>query len=319
MRYYFLLTVTFLMVSIPTFAQHKMYKSELGFKSENDSFLATGQDRYYTNGLFISFRSALKPKVETDSNNFTKKILEFSFGQSLYNAQSGAVPSINFVDRPFAGYLYGAVALQFLSSKEISSKFKVEVGTIGPNAYGFEIQDLIHQTFGFYDLNGWQYQVNNELGLKLEVDLLYKTYQSPNQKTDISIPVKATLGNLYTGLSTGVLLRTGKINPLYHSVASQSNVSTFQEKGVKDKELYFFLKPMLNIIAYDATISGGLFSKDKGPITYKANPFIFSQELGVAYAKNRWTVDFSVIFRTKETKTMLHAHQYGSLDFYYRF
>jgi len=307
------------MVSIPTFAQHKMYKSEFGFKSENDSFLATGQDRYYTNGLFISFRSALNPKSQPDSNNFTKKIIEYSFGQSLYNAQSGAVPNISFVDRPFAGYLYGAVALQYLSSKEVSKKFKVEIGTIGPNAYGFEIQDLIHQTFGFYDLDGWQYQVNNELGLKLEADLLYNTYQSTNQKTDISIPVKATLGNIYTGLSAGVLLRTGNINPLYHSVATQSNVSTFQEKGVKDQEFYFFLKPLLNFVAYDATISGGLFNDDKGPVTFDSKPLIFSQELGVAFAKNRWTIDFSLIFRTKETKTMLHAHKYGCFDLYYRF
>jgi lipid A 3-O-deacylase len=319
MRYYFLLIFIILIIYQPSSAQNKIYKNELGFKSENDSFLATGQDRYYTNGLFIYYRNAIKPKTEPDSNHFNKKIFEASFGQSLYNAQTGAVPNINFVDRPFAAYLYGAVALQYLSSKEISSKFKLEVGTVGPNAYGYEIQNLIHQTFGFYDIKGWEYQVNNELGLKLEADLLYKTYQSANQKTDISIPVKATLGNIYTGLSTGFLLRTGKINPIYHSVVSQSNVSTFKEKGVKELEFYFFLKPMLNIVAYDATIAGGLFNKDKGPITYKANPFIFSQELGLAYAKNRWTFDFSLIFRTKETKTMLHAHQYGSLDAYYRF
>jgi lipid A 3-O-deacylase len=319
MQYSFKLLVIFLFATFSVAAQHKMYKNEFGFKSENDSFLATGQDRYYTNGLFISFRRAQKPNVQPDSNNFNKKIIEFSFGQSLYNAQTGAVPNINFVDRPFAAYLYGAVALQYLSAKEISSKFKVEIGTIGPNAYGFEIQDLIHQTFGFYELNGWQYQVNNELGLKLEADMLFKTYQSGNKKTDISIPVKATLGNIFTGLSTGVLLRMGNLNPLYHSVATQSNVSTFKEKGVKQQEFYFFLKPIVNIVAYDATIAGGLFSNDKGPVTFDAKPIIFSQELGLAYAKNRWTVDFSLIFRTKETKTMFYAHQYGSFDLYYRF
>lgn len=34
------------------------FKNEFGFKSENDSYLAQGSDRYYTNGLFISFRRA---------------------------------------------------------------------------------------------------------------------------------------------------------------------------------------------------------------------------------------------------------------------
>ncbi|RZK73710.1 MAG: lipid A deacylase LpxR family protein, partial [Pedobacter sp.] len=32
------------------------YKNEFGFKSDNDSYLAQGSDRYYTNGLFINFR-----------------------------------------------------------------------------------------------------------------------------------------------------------------------------------------------------------------------------------------------------------------------
>jgi hypothetical protein len=76
---------------------------------------------------------------------------------------------------------------------------------------------------------------------------------------------------------------------------------------------------MLNVVVYDATIAGGIFNNDKGPVTFNAKPLILSQELGLAYAKKRWTIDFSLIFRTKETKTMFYAHQYGSFDLYYRF
>lgn len=319
MRNFFKLLVIFLFATLSSTAQHQMYKNEFGFKSENDSFLATGQDRYYTNGLFISFRRAVEPKIKPDSNYFTKKIWSVSIGQAMYNAQSGSTTDINFVDRPFAAYLYGGFSLQYLDSDENTGKLELQIGTIGPNALGREGQEFIHSTFGFYDIKGWEFQVNNEIGVNLNADLLYLIHRSKNKKIDFSFPVKLNLGNTFTGLSTGVLLRTGSLNPLYHSVANQSNVSSFKEKGVKAQEFYFFLKPMLNVVVYDATIAGGIFNNDKGPVTFNAKPLILSQELGLAYAKNRWTIDFSLIFRTKETKTMFYAHQYGSFDLYYRF
>ncbi len=308
-----------LLTAVKSYSQIKNYKNELGFKSENDSFLALGQDRYYTNGLFIHFRSASKAKKDNDYSNFTKKIWSASIGQSIYNAQTGSISKISNVDRPFAAYLYGAVGLQLLNNSENSGRLTLQVGTIGPSALGEEAQELIHKTFGFYDLNGWQYQVKNEIGVNAILNLHYFLHRSADKKVDFSVPIDINVGNTFTGLTAGVLFRTGSLNPFYHSIATQSNVSTFNEDGVNEKEFYFFLKPSLQLVAYDATIRGGLFRDDKGPVTFKTNPIVFSQEIGAAYAKNRWTVDFSVIFKSKETKSMLNSHQYGSFDLYYRF
>jgi lipid A 3-O-deacylase len=321
MRFIFIsiLFPSLIISSLSAISQTKLYQNELGFKSENDSYLATGQDRYYTNGLFITFKRAAKTKSYTDSLKFTKKIWSATIGQYMYNAQSGQINDIKYVDRPFAAYLYGGFALQYLNNKEHVGKFELQVGTIGPNALGLEAQQVIHKTFGFYDIKGWEYQVNNEVGVNFKADLLYLIHRSENKKVDFSFPVEAKLGNTFTSLSTGILFRTGNLNPLYHSVATQSNVSNFKEAGVNEKEFYFFLKPQLQLVAYDATIAGGLFRSDKGLVTFKTNPLVFSQELGLAYAKKRWTIDFSVIFKTKEESSMVFSHQYGSFDLFYRF
>lgn len=314
--------------SLPALSQTKTYKNELGFNSENDSFLATGQDRYYTNGLFISFRSALNQKSRYDSafvaanpnkNLSVKKIWSLSIGQQLFNAQTGAVPDVTFVDRPFAAYLFVAGSLQFLDSEENSGKLTLQVGTIGPSALGEETQNFIHDTFGFYDINGWQYQVKDEIGVNTILNLHYLLKKSKDKKYEFSVPVEARLGNTYSGLKTGILFRAGLLNPLYHSVATNSNVSTYKEANVNQKEFYFFAKPSLDLIVYDATFKGGLFREDKGPVTFKPNLLVFSQEVGVAYTKNRWTADFSLIFKSKESKAMVNAHQYGSVNLYYRF
>jgi lipid A 3-O-deacylase len=310
-----LFTLTLVLLGINGFCQQKTYKNELGFKSENDSFLATSQDRYYTNGLFINFRGALK----SDTLNFRKKIFSVSVGQELYNAQTGAVPNSSYVDRPFAAYLFGGVSMQYFDKKENNTKLSIEVGTIGPNALGKQTQELIHSTFGFYNPNGWQFQVNNEIGLNFNLQSHVFLYRSKNKKIDLSIPLEARIGNTYSGLKYGVLFRTGKLNPFYHSVATQSNITTSQESGLNKKEFYFFLKPAVDLVLYNATIKGGLFLKDKGLVTFQSKPVVFSQQLGLAFANQRWTFDFSVIFKSKELKQMEKSNQYGSLDIYYRF
>jgi hypothetical protein len=327
---YKLILFSFLLFTVSqSFSQTKTYKNEVGFKSENDSFLGLGQDRYYTNGLFITFRTASNAKTLSDSaymkklpygsSRPLKKIWSFSIGQQLYNAQTGAVPDITYVDRPFAAYLFAQGSIQFFDTNENSGKFSAQIGTIGPSALGEEAQKLIHHTFGFYDLNGWQYQIKNEIGINLDLSVHQLLHRSENKKVDFSYLYNFNLGTTFTGLTAGILFRTGSLNPLYHSIATQSNVSTFKEAGVNEKEFYFFLKPSLQFVVYDATIRGGLFRDDKGPVTFKTNPLVFSQEIGAAYAKKRWTVDFSVIFKSKEEKAMLHSHQYGSFDLYYRF
>ena len=76
---------------------------------------------------------------------------------------------------------------------------------------------------------------------------------------------------------------------------------------------------MLNYVIYDATIQGGLFNKDKGPIVFDAKPLVFSQQIGATYSKNRITADFSILFKTKEVKSSAKPHQYGSIALFYRF
>jgi lipid A 3-O-deacylase len=299
-------------------SQTKNYKYEIGFKSDNDAYLAINQDRYYTNGLFIYLRKALKTPVDT--THLLKRILSFSVGQKMYNAHSGQTSYIEKVDRPFAGYLYAGTALQLLFRNESVLKAELQIGTIGPAALGKEGQELIHKTFGFYNIDGWQYQVNNEVGINLNLDYQHLLYRAKNKKTDFSLPIQVRLGNTYSGLNTALLFRTGKLNPFYHSTATESTVSQSTEKGLlNNKEFYFFLKPSLDIVFYDATIEGGLFRSDKGPVTFDPIPLVFCQELGAVYSNNRWTFNFSLLFKTREIKSNASADQYGSLGIQYRF
>ncbi len=311
----FLLSFCFL----KTNAQTKSYKNELGFKSENDAFLANGQDRYYTNGLFISFRHALKADADS-SKKVAKKIFEITAAQQIYNPISGFVPDASFIDRPFAGYLYAGASIQYLYKKEAILKVALQVGTIGPNAGGEDVQKGYHQLFGFYELNGWQFQVKNALAFNAVADYQHILYRSSNKKTDFSLQTQARLGTVFTGASSGIMFRAGSINPFYQSASANSLINNqHQLKDVNEKEFFFFAIPQLNFIAYDATMQGGLFTDDKGPILNDPKKLVFSQTVGVAYSKNRWTLDLAYIFKSREVKSTAKPHQYGIVNIYYRF
>ena len=68
------------------------YVNEFGFRTENDAYLAFGQDQYYTNGISITFRHAIKNPVTP--GRFIKKTWEAEVGQMMYNAHSGSTITI---------------------------------------------------------------------------------------------------------------------------------------------------------------------------------------------------------------------------------
>src|SRR4051812_2392623 len=106
----FFLLIVILASSCITFAQS--HKNEIGIQTDNDSFLGQGSDRYYTNGIFIYYRHALK--VNEGDSKLKNKVLGFEAGQKIFNPQSGSIPSVDYLDRPFAGYLYIGSTLNFL-------------------------------------------------------------------------------------------------------------------------------------------------------------------------------------------------------------
>jgi len=305
------LLVTLLALCLGAFAQN--HSKQFGFKSDNDAYLATGQDKYYTNGLFISYRFANNPKKENSA--LAKQITQVELGQKMYNAQSGYIPDMVYVDRPITAYLYAGASKHWFYRSENSLSLGVQLGTIGPNSLGRQAQELIHKIGGFYPPKGWEYQLNNEIGLNFNMAYTHFLQRSPTKKLDLSINTGANLGNTFSGLSAGFTLRTGRMNPLNATAYNRSNLADASSSS----EFFFFAKPQLDWVAYDASISGGLFRKDKGPITFNSKPWVLSQEFGLVFAEKRWSAQLSYTFKTHEINSSAKAHQFGSISTYYQF
>jgi lipid A 3-O-deacylase len=299
-------------------AQTPGYKNEFGFRTENDAYLAYGQDRYYTNGLFITFRHAADQTRLTGKVN--KRIWEIEAGQKIYNPISGYISDNTKIDRPFAGYLYGGASMNWLYSSENNLKVSLELGTIGPSSLAEDGQVLLHDLVGFYEIKGWDSQIKNEPGINARVEYNHFLHRSSSQKNDFTFTSNARLGNTFSSAGIGLLFRTGFLNQMFNSASTASNLSNNSKtEPLTEKEFFFFAQPSLSYIAYDATVEGGMFRDDKGPVSFDVKPLVFSQQLGFMYSKRRWTADFSVIFKSREIKSSAKPHQFGSAALYYRF
>ena len=310
------ITLVCLLGSIGVFAQTRGH--EFGIQSDNDSYLGQGSDRYYTNGIYFYYRQALKTG---DGSNLQNKVLGIELGQKMFNAQSGYVRDATDIDRPFAAYSYLGTTLNLLYKNESTLKLGAQLGLIGPAAGGEPVQKLIHNTFGFYTLNGWQYQIRNDVELNLSAE--YNKLLARTSWVDLSLASYANLGTGFTGAGAGPLIRLGNFNQLFNSVSTQSTASATEQTGLLHKhEIFFYYKPQANAVIYDATIQGGLFSSDNSnsqEITKPKNSFVFSQQFGVAFSTSRFTFDVAAIFHTREVKTMYHSHQWGAVTGVYRF
>lgn len=295
------------------------HKNEIGLQSDNDSYLAQGSDRYYTNGIFIYYRHALQVK-DQDTAWLKNKILGFEAGQKMYNPQGGNIPAPQYVDRPFAAYLYFGGTLNLLYANESNLKLGAQIGVVGPGALGKEVQNDIHKWFGFYPPTGWEYQARD--GAELNLSAEYNRLLTRGDGIDLTLNTYGNLGNGFTGAGAGLMIRAGNFNQLFNSVSTQSTVSRLDNKSaLHQHEFFAYYKPTLNYVAYDATIQGSLFKDHTNPqeVDLDREPLVLSNQVGGAYTANHWVFDASVIFHTKEVKEMLKAHQWGSITVLYRF
>ncbi len=295
-------------------AQH-FPRTEFNFRNDNDLYLFNKQDQYYTNGVFFNLRKTAD-SIRLSANE-VNRIWGLTVGQKMYNAYTANIRYIEEVDRPITAYLFLAANLDRYFDSERFFSITAEAGTIGQRALGKQFQEGVHKAFRLYEIAGWQYQLKNAFGIDATAHYGGLLYRNPMQWFDVSAQVTATLGLNHTGLSVAPSFRIGHINPFYRSIYTSSRLQA--EGNAVAKEFFLYYRPRLHFVGYDATLQGGMFLHDKGPVTFTPARWVWYNQVGVMYAKNALSLHFQYIFYTKEVPGMFFRHRYGSVGMGYRF
>ncbi|HEY8613039.1 MAG TPA: lipid A deacylase LpxR family protein, partial [Roseomonas sp.] len=145
------LLLTSMLAAAPATAQEPPdWRGTLSLTVENDLF--GGSDRYYTNGLLLTWRSPSEdlPWALSLLDRAIDRAIEpgqlrwgLSFGQNMYTPQDTSRRSPDPRDRPYAGYLYGAASLT-RSTERTQTLAEVQLGVVGPSALGEFVQNNYH-------------------------------------------------------------------------------------------------------------------------------------------------------------------------------
>ena len=296
-------------------SQAQSFKYQISLKLDNDQYIDPNHDRYYTDGTVVDFTYAAKP---VSNKKWIKKVVEFQFGQQIYNASTAHIYDKNLFDRPLTGYLFANGAYSWFYRDESALKLTAQLGVIGPDALGEQVQNDFHRLFGLYPAGPWnKYQLKNAFGAEVDADYKKVLYKTRGNWFDITADPEVMLGNTFSLANAGVLLRLGNLNQLFESAGTNSRVND-DETHTPKNEFYFFAEPQLSYVAYNATIQGGLFIKDKGPV-FGIYHVVYTQQLGLQFASARWSASYTAFVKTREVKSTALGDQWGSINLAYRF
>lgn len=310
--------VTLITVSQLAISQqgYRSFTKEISGITDNDNYLIQKRDGYYTNGFYLSFQHLVKPRNERTQ----KAIMRYELGQMIFNPYKYSITDPEQMDRPFAGYLYVKATCSRFFAKDNNLQYGLAAGILGPGSRAAQVQRSYHDLINIYEVKGWGYQLNNEFGLNLYAQYTHPLSAPPTRGkiVDLHAVARANLGNTFTNAAAGFLFRIGAMEKSSQSVLWNSRLHPSAPDYLHKSEFFLFFQPEIMVQGYNATLQGGLFRKDKGLVTAPLQPIVYQQRIGIAWAKDRFSVVVADVHRTKEAKSMRRKENYGSVQVSYR-
>lgn len=193
---------------------------------ENDLF--GGTDQYYTNAVQARFVSPdLKTLADDEMlpdmlDNLIERLpfagdpdaqynVSVAFGQAIYTPSDTQVREYIPGDRPYAGFLYGAIGLHAKKGDRMDT-LQFTGGIVGPSARGETAQNEVHEMRNIPTAKGWDNQLHDEPGLMLTWQRNWRLNPSSTGRGfgwDVLPRVGATAGNVLTQANMGGEARFG--------------------------------------------------------------------------------------------------------------
>lgn len=311
----------------PSFGKEASKKGIFTFVLENDLFYNT--DKNYTNGISLIW---VPPNERTpewalsiahwlpwfpDDSDIGHG---YAIGQNMFTPKDITVADPPLDDRPYAGWLYGTIALTAETGRELD-QLALTVGVVGPSSYAEETQKIIHEITGSPEAQGWDTQLNNELGVFLSYQRSWREYATTtlaNLELDLSPNIGGALGNVYTYLNTGLTLRYGKRLPLdYGPPRIQPSIqgSAFFVPA-KAFAWYVFLGVEGRLVARNIFLDGNTFTDSR---SVDKEPLVGDLQWGFVLTRGGARLTYTHVVRSNEFKEQDGSHQFGAFSVSFSF
>jgi len=139
-----------------------------------------------------------------------------SIGQNIYTPEDIDAEDLIEDDRPYAGWLYGSLALHRKTVKRLDT-MELTLGMVGPASLGEQSQNTVHAYRDLALADGWANQLHDEPGGMLSWQQNRRLRQwdlGGKYGADLIPHLGATAGNVMTFANAGGEVRWGKRLPM---------------------------------------------------------------------------------------------------------
>ncbi|HET6397260.1 MAG TPA: lipid A deacylase LpxR family protein [Pseudoxanthomonas sp.] len=305
----------------------------VNFRVDNDLF--GGQDQGYTNGAQLTFVSPnLKDYTEDpclprlarwinrrlerlQPGRYDQQNMVFSVGQGLFTPTDRTRRDLIAEDRPYAAVLLASFGYNARNMSQLRTT-QLQVGIVGPAAFGEQVQDAVHQVTGSEPFLGWDHQLRNEPVVRLVHERMRRWpgdagFDADGWGWDAIAHWGGALGNLSTHANAGMELRLGwrlpddfGSTPLRPAGENTAPPLAGRPHGWS---AHAFLTSDARWVLRDITLDGNTF-RDSHRVDRR--PLVAEVGYGLAVMRGRWKFALARYHRTREFEGQRQSPVFGS-------
>ena len=299
--------------------------------NENDFWVIGGTDRYYTNGLFMDVRYNHAPEcgslmrmlgmaigMAEDCGATTDDTYGYGYsvGHLIFTPADIEDPEPQFTDRPWAGYLYGAVSFQrdhTVNDLSVYDTLDLQLGVIGEVSGAAGVQIKWHKFIGEERPNGWDNQLPDEPAFLVKFKREWPAWREW-RVTDFDTHLR--LRPFIEGQAGTVALRAkaGLETRIGHNMKDDPLRGDW---SAADKPTWFaFMNVNGSAVAHNIFLASNVF---RNSLSVPQKHFVAELKYGVTVQWKRFFLTFSEIWQSKEFSNQPKGHRYGAvrLTWYY--
>jgi len=305
--------------------------------AENDRIART--DRHYTHGTrmsWVSDKTTGGPDFVRETLNFLYPLAEvrsgrvgFALGQSIFTPEDTDRRDLVVEDRPYAGWLYGAMSIYAETNWRTEDDFEyttldsveLNLGVVGPMSLAEGTQNEFHDLIDVSRSYGWDNQLKNEPALALFFERKWRPDALPvgaGTEVDVIPHFGGSLGNVFTLLNTGLTVRFG--HNLKNDFGPPQMRPAFSGPGAvspdTDFAWYVFGGAQVSAVGRNIFLDGNTFRSSH---SVDKEPFTGDVQVGVAMVIEDVRISATHVYRTREFKGQGEADRFGVVSVSYHF
>jgi hypothetical protein len=276
---------------------------------ENDFFAAQG-DRFYTQGLQLSYEHFGKSPSEWPFG--PRSTTRWLLAQSMYTPSDITVDTLLTHDRPYGGWLH--VGHEWRRGDERRRQTVLaDVGVLGPHAFAAEVQTAVHRRIGADQPQGWHLQLPDRLALTA----LYRADHTVTETRLFRAPLRlllgggATVGNVFDHLQSSATLTLGSLlDPLGELEPSSPSLTPPARESAR-LGATLVLRSDIRYVMYNAFLDP---RPPAAPLAISPLPWVLDLEAGVHVRLRAVQLQYLLVRRSSEFRPGDGGHIYGSLN-----